>query len=415
MQSARVGIAVLGMVLMMCSCGKKPEDTGKPDSTKSTESAGDTETTENTETTGNTDAADITVDPDRINDTDSTAGTEDTKSTKSTKSAKNTKNTNVLAGMEMVEQYNFQGAVESFETALLNNEDKELAYRGLGIAYMGLGDYADAETAFLNSVRNAEGTATALVYDTNYYLASAYMKQGKYADAEKIYSAIIGLKKKEKDAYYLRACAILRQNRYDEAVLDFEKAFALGSDDVELVTDAFVEMQAAGYTEQGRKYLEEFMKKKEKSLDNGEKGVISYYLEDYENARIYLDSYVNEDDVQRLQILGQTYEKLGDMNYAAVVYQKYLESHEPNAAIYNSLGVCLMNQQKYDEALAVFESGVAMGASDYLQELKFNLIVANEYTGNFEQAKAMMQEYLQTYPDDAQAKRENEFLKTCHE
>ncbi|MDE6992105.1 MAG: tetratricopeptide repeat protein [Lachnospiraceae bacterium] len=412
MQSARVGIAVLGMVLMMCSCGKKPEDTGKPDSTKSTESAGDTETTENTETAENTDT---TVDTDRINDTDSTAGTEDTKSTKSTKSAKNTKNTNVLAGMEMVEQYNFQGAVESFETALLNNEDKELAYRGLGIAYMGLGDYADAETAFLNSVRNAEGTATALVYDTNYYLASAYMKQGKYADAEKIYSAIIGLKKKEKDAYYLRACAILRQNRYDEAVLDFEKAFALGSDDVELVTDAFVEMQAAGYTEQGRKYLEEFMKKKEKSLDNGEKGVISYYLEDYENARIYLDSYVNEDDVQRLQILGQTYEKLGDMNYAAVVYQKYLESHEPNAAIYNSLGVCLMNQQKYDEALAVFESGVAMGASDYLQELKFNLIVANEYTGNFEQAKAMMQEYLQTYPDDAQAKRENEFLKTCHE
>lgn len=192
-------------------------------------------------------------------------------------------------------------------------------------------------------------------------------------------------------------------------MLDFEKAFALGSDDVELVTDAFVEMQAAGYTEQGRKYLEEFMKKKEKSLDNGEKGVISYYLEDYENARIYLDSYVNEDDVQRLQILGQTYEKLGDMNYAAVVYQKYLESHEPNAAIYNSLGVCLMNQQKYDEALAVFESGVAMGASDYLQELKFNLIVANEYTGNFEQAKAMMQEYLQTYPDDAQAKGRTSF------
>ncbi len=412
MQSARVGIAVLGMVLTMCSCGKKPEDTKKPDSTKSTESAGDTETTESTDTA---DTADTTADPDRINDMASSAGTEDTKSTKSAKNTKNTKNTNVLAGMELVEQYNFQGAVENFETALLNNEDKELAYRGLGIAYMGLGDYADAETAFLNSVRNAEGTATALVYDTNYYLASAYMKQGKYADAEKIYSAIIGLKKKEKDAYYLRACAILRQNRYDEAVLDFEKAFALGSDDVELVTDAFVEMQAAGYTEQGRKYLEEFMKKREKSLDNGEKGVICYYLEDYENARIYLDSYVNEDDVQRLQILGQTYEKLGDMNYAAVVYQKYLESHEPNAAIYNSLGVCLMNQQKYDEALAVFESGVAMGASDYLQELKFNLIVANEYTGNFEQAKAMMQEYLQTYPDDAQAKRENEFLKTCHE
>ena len=40
------------------------------------------------------------------------------------------------------------------------------------------------------------------------------------------------------------------------------------------------------------------------------------------------------------------------------------------------------------------------------------MIVANEYTGNFSQAKTMMQEYLQTYPDDARAKKENEFLKT---
>ena len=160
---------------------------------------------------------------------------------------KKPENTNLLAGMELVEEYNFQGALESFEAALLNNEDAELSYRGQGIAYMGLGNYAEAETAFLKSIENAQSKPTALVYDTNYYLASAYMKQGKYADAEKIYSAIIGLKKKEKDAYYLRACAVLRQNRYEEAVADFEKAFALDSNDLELVTDAYVEMQAAGF------------------------------------------------------------------------------------------------------------------------------------------------------------------------
>ncbi|MDE6220485.1 MAG: tetratricopeptide repeat protein, partial [Lachnospiraceae bacterium] len=99
-------------------------------------------------------------------------------------------------------------------------------------------------------------------------------------------------------------------------------------------------------------------------------------------------------------------------NYAVVVYQTYLSSNEADAEIYNSLGICLMHQQKYEEALAAFESGIAMGASDYLQELKYNMIVANEYTGNFEQAKILMQEYLQAYPDDAQAKKENEFLKT---
>lgn len=314
--------------------------------------------------------------------------------------------------MERVEQYDFQGALESFESALLNNEDAELTYRGQGIAYMGLGNYAEAEKAFLRSIANAQGTPTALIYDTNYYLASAYMKQGKYADAEQIYSAVIGLKKKEKDAYYLRACAVLLQGRYEDAVADFEKAFSLDPGDLELVTDAYVEMQAAGYAEQGKSYLQKFMTQKEKNLKDGEKGIIYFYLEDYENARKYLDPFVNGTDAKLSLILGQTYEKLGDMNYASVVYQTYLGSNEPDAAIYNSLGICLMNQGKYAEAVAAFESGIAMGASDYLQELKFNMIVANEYTGNFSQAKTMMQEYLQTYPDDARAKKENEFLKT---
>lgn len=325
---------------------------------------------------------------------------------------KKPENTNLLAGMELVEAYDFQGAVESFETALLNNEDQELCYRGQGIAYMGLGNYVEAEAAFLKSIENANSRPDALVYDTNYYLATTYMKQGKYAEAEQIYSAIIALKKKEIDAYYLRACARLRQGNYEEAVADFERAFDLDSNNLELVTDAYVEMQAAGFGEAGKTYIQDFMTKKEKTLKNGDKGIIYYYLEDYENARIYLDDFVNGNDAKMSLILGQTYEKLEDMNYAVVVYQTYLSSNEADAAIYNSLGICLMHQQKYEEALAAFESGIALGASDYLQELKFNRIVANEYTGNFAQAKTMMQEYLQAYPDDAQAKKENEFLKT---
>ena len=71
-----------------------------------------------------------------------------------------------------------------------------------------------------------------------------------------------------------------------------------------------------------------------------------------------------------------------------------------------------MHQEKYDEAEEAFQQGIDMGDSDYLQELRFNLIVANEYSGNFVKAKTMMQDYLQSYPDDTQAKKENEFLKT---
>ncbi|GFI23013.1 hypothetical protein IMSAGC011_01790 [Lachnospiraceae bacterium] len=325
--------------------------------------------------------------------------------------AKKPENTNLIAGMELVEQYDFEGAMEKFEQALLSKEDMELSYRGQGIAYMGLGNYADAETAFLKSIASSGDRLTALEYDTNYYLASAYMKQKKYAQAEEIYSAIIALKKKDKEAYYLRACAILRQNRYDEAIADFEKAFALDSGNLELVTDAYVEMQAAGFGEQGKTYVQAFLDENKK-LKDGEKGILYYYLEDYQNAQICLDNSIKENDPKLSMILGQTYEKLGDMNYAAMVYQTYLDNNEPDAALYNSLGICLMHQEKYEEAAAAFEKGIAMGSSAYLQELRFNQIVAKEYLGNFSEAKTMIQEYLKTYPDDAKAKKENEFLKT---
>lgn len=321
-------------------------------------------------------------------------------------------NTNLNAGMELIEKYDFQGALECFDLARLNNEDLQLTSRGEGLAWMGLGDYAKAESLFLESIQNSDNKLTQLEYDTNYYLAAAYMKQGKYDEAIKIYSAIIALRSKETDAYYLRACASLRQNNYDSAIADFEKVFSMEPDNLELVTDAYVEMQAAGFDDEGKTYLSEFMKEKEKELSDGEKGTIYYYLEDYQNARTYLDAFVNGNDADMSLILGRTYEKLGDMNYATVVYQTYLESNMPDAAIYNSLGMCLMSQEKYDEALKAFESGIEMESGEYAQELRYNRIVANEYLGNFSQAKSLMDEYLQLYPDDAKAKREYEFLQT---
>lgn len=325
---------------------------------------------------------------------------------------KKPENTNINKGMELLEQMDYSGALESFEAALVYKEDEQLIYRGEGLANMGLGNYETAVESFLNSISYADGNVTNLEFDTNYYLATAYYKLGQYEEAEKIYSAIIALRNKETDAYFLRACTLLKENYYDAAVKDFEKAFSLEPDNLELVTDAFVEMQAAGFEEEGKVYLQEFLTKKDKELKDAQKGTIYFYLGDYSNARIYLDGALNQGDPEVSLILGRTYEKLGDMNYAVVVYQTYLDSFVPDAAIYNSLGVCLMNQGKYEEALATFESGIDLGDSAYIQNLKYNQIVAKEYLGKFSEAKSLMQEYLASYPDDGRAKEENEFLQT---
>ena len=321
-------------------------------------------------------------------------------------------NTNINKGMELLEQMDYSGALESFEAALVYKEDEQLIYRGEGLANMGLGNYEGAIESFLNSISYANGNVTNLEFDTNYYLATAYYKLGQYEEAEKIYSAIIALRNKETDAYFLRACTLLKENYYDAAVKDFEKAFSLEPDNLELVTDAFVEMQAAGFEEEGKVYLQEFLTKKDKELKDAQKGTIYFYLGDYSNARIYLDGALNQGDPEVSLLLGRTYEQLGDMNYAVVVYQTYLDSFVPDAAIYNSLGVCLMNQGKYEEALNAFESGISLGDSAHIQNLKYNQIVAKEYLGKFAEAKSLMQEYLASYPDDGKAKEEYEFLQT---
>ena len=71
-------------------------------------------------------------------------------------------NTNLEQGMELVAQYDFQGALACFDLARLNKEDLQLTSRGEGLAYMGLGDYASAQSAFLESIQNAGNTVTAL-------------------------------------------------------------------------------------------------------------------------------------------------------------------------------------------------------------------------------------------------------------
>lgn len=319
---------------------------------------------------------------------------------------------NIDEGMNLIGQHDYEGALKSFETAALYNEDAQLLHRGEGIAYMGMGKYDEAAEAFLESISYARNKVTELEFDTNYYLAASYMKQGKYKDAMEIYSAIVSLRKKDTDAYFLRACTLLKQQDYEAAVADFEKAFLLEPDNLELVIDAYTQMREAGFEEEGKAYIRQFMQTKEKTLKDQDKGRLLYYLGEYEEARSLLDPFMNGNDAEISLMLGKTYEHLGDMNYASVVYQTYLDGNVPDAAIYNSLGTCMILQGKYGQALENFEAGIALGDTQYLQNLEFNYIVANEYLGNFSKAKKLMDEYMAKYPDDVNAKKEAEFLQT---
>ena len=69
------------------------------------------------------------------------------------------------------------------------------------------------------------------------------------------------------------------------------------------------------------------------------------------------------------------------------MYNNYLSKQGPNAEIYNE-------------------------GNSLIQTLCFNEIVAYEYLEDYQQAEVLMNAYLQNYPDDQTAIREQQFLST---
>ena len=316
----------------------------------------------------------------------------------------------VARGMQYIEENKYADAVVSFEKAKEKQEDARKIYRGLGIAYMGLADYEKAIVAFLEALDNSNGVLDSMDYDINYYLAAAYYKNGQMKEAESTYDAIIDLDSRDAIAYELRGKIRLETGRYEEAKSDFDKALQLEDKDYDMLLEIYKVLETEGYGEVGKAYLETALMEGKRSMSNTQKGMVHFFLGEYEEARMILEKE-KKSGKEAVTYLGMTYEKLGDYNYACSIYNNYL-LEEKDATVYNQLGLCKMQMEDYEAALAAFQEGMKVENCPCMQSLKFNEIVAYEYMGDFETAKRLMESYLLTYPDDRDAKREYDFLKT---
>lgn len=328
------------------------------------------------------------------------------------------KNTeNIDAGMTAIENLEYSEALACFEKAIVNSEDLELAYRGQGIAYMGLTQYEDAVVSFEKALKSSGMFPGELEYDINFYLAAAKYKMGDNAGAISVFDGIIALEKKNQDAYFLRGSAKIADGDFEGGVLDLEKAMELSGNSTDMLIDAYKVLSTNGKEQEGSACLTQALEKGT-TLTEYEKGTISYYLKDYENARNYLETARTNakekanNEASIVYMLGQTYEQLGDNNYAAVLYEGYLADNPNNVEIYNQLGLCKLEAEDYQGALSAFQAALQIENNSLTQNLKYNEIVAYEYLGEFTKAKVLMEAYLKAYPDDLAAVREYEFLKT---
>lgn len=313
-------------------------------------------------------------------------------------------------GFEAIANLEYEAALLQFEEAAAAGEDPAQTARGKGIALVALTRYEEAVEEFLKAFQYSDFRVDAFDYDTNYYLATAYYRLGQLAEAEGIYSSILDMRP-EKEAHYLRGVVRLEEGQLKQATADFDAAIGLDPGDYDLRINVYQSLSERGYEDEGKVYLQAALGNNE-GLSDYNRGRLSYYLKDYESARNYLEAAPGAKDGETTLLLGQTYEKLGDFNYAASIYSNYLADHSQDVTILNRLGMCRLQSGDAKAALECFNEALALGDQTMTQVLKFNQIVAYEYLGDFDQANVLMKTYLQSYPDDQDALREYEFLKS---
>lgn len=320
---------------------------------------------------------------------------------------------NLDKGMEAIELLKYDEAQTYFDAALAASEDSRLVLRGKGIAYMGSMEYERALDCFEEALQYGGYTPQDVDFDINYYMAVCHYKLGEPEKAIERYGAILALKPKSVDAYFQRGVVYLEQGKVEQATADFEAAIALDAKNYGLYIDVFSVMNEQGYTEAGKKYLNVAMEKGEKNMEAYDKGRLYFYLEDYTNARNFLEQARSDGNRSEevILLLGRSYEALGDSNYALKLYDDYV-AIAPNGAIYNQMGLCYYASGDYENAISAFEKGLSVQENNCKQQLMFNQIVAYESASQFEVAKTLMVNYMKLYPDDEQAMRENEFLKS---
>ncbi len=320
-------------------------------------------------------------------------------------------NENVSEGMKLIGELKYQEALTEFAEASQVGENERLIARGRGIAYMGMLDYEQAIACFKEALAGSNGFIQDIDFDLNFYLASAYTKHGQYEEAKQVYDAILALRE-EKDAYFLRGNVLLKLSDYESAKEDFDKVIAMDSKNYDRLIEIYQVLEHYGYQDLGQEYIQSALDAGGNKMKAYDMGRFYYYMGEYQKAYIALEEARTDGKAESYLYLGKAYEATGDYNYASTVYKDYLSKHTDNAEVYNQLGLCEMEKKDYQKALQAFQTAMQIENNGIMQTLAFNEIVAYEYLGEYKKAAVLLDSYLKMYPDDENAKREQQFLLT---
>lgn len=308
----------------------------------------------------------------------------------------------------LLEAHDYEAAAESF--AELSNGSGMLAevYRGLGLAEFYQGNYAEASIALSKSLLHLNTDNQEFEKDVKSYLALSRTRRMEYEEAIMIYDELIQ-EYVEADYYYLRGNCCMELGDYESAKVDFDHAAELSTDSAMFISiyEIFDEMQmnadGAAYLEKGLSLVD--------ADDYYSKGLIYYYLQEYGNAKENLQkSLKSEKNKDAVLLLGKVYMEMEDISSARALYQEYVSDEQVAAEAYNGLALCDIQMEDYDSALKNVQKGLEIADQSAKKSLLFNELCIYEYLNDWPTAREKADAYLELYPGDEAAIREQQFL-----
>lgn len=322
-------------------------------------------------------------------------------------------------GMTLIMLGKGDKALLSFDKAILKKDNaivkknNKMAYRGKGIAFLKAHQYAEAIQQFDTALKIDE--LSDLNMDILYYKANAQEAAGYYKEAADTYSAILEENTKDAAIYNSRAFVYRKLSDSKKSLADYDKAISFDKSKYDYYFGKYFLLLELKDTEGAKAVLDEAEKITVKTQeDKFNLAKIHYYKEDYDVAIKEFGEAFKNGFVAAYFYLGGIYEEKEDYKSAINNYKMFIEDTTTvkTASVYNQIGMCLIKQEQYEEALSYIQKGLEYKDIFLDQALKQNEIIAYENIGDYSKAYQLMTEYIKLYPEDKEAATEYEFLKT---
>ncbi|WP_044936237.1 tetratricopeptide repeat protein, partial [Pseudobutyrivibrio sp. C4] len=289
----------------------------------------------------------------------------------------------------------------------------EIDLRDQGIEQMDAGNYEEAITLFDQALAKSIGKVTDLEIDINYYKAAAQFSAGSFDDAVKTYTYLIKYDCDNYEAYFLRGSIYATEGEIGEAITDYDAAVAIDEKNYLLYIQIYENLNSLGYTDQGLVYLNNALDVSDKSANaKYYKGRIYYMLGQTADAQEYLQAAVDKDVIEAKLYLAKLYQDSGDYDSAQTLLEEYAASDEVTSSALAALGDIEMTNGNYENALGYYQAGLSLDSIDNMSELMKGQVAALEKLERYSEAKDVLTQYLESYPNDEEASKELIFLET---